>query len=290
MTDPKAITTYSLFGENTELADLLHIESIEARSSLHDWSLTPHRHARLHQLLTLTQGGGLATLDGNEQDLHPPCMVNVPRGAVHGFQFSSDTRGWVLTLTSDLMDQVLGDSLDILTTLDRAAVTPLRDDLLQLLTAIRDAYDADGFARTPILRGLVGAITGTVAQCIGAQQSRDANPKAHQLFARFETLVNRDFRARRQVSDYARELAVSTTHLNRISHQATGQSASQLINERMLREARRLLIYTTLSAAQIAYELGYADPAHFSRVFARGTGLPPRRFRRQIIASGLPPE
>lgn len=46
----------------------------------------------------------------------------------------------------------------------------------------------------------------------------------------------------------------------------------------------------TMSAAQIAYELGYADPAHFSRVFARGTGLPPRRFRRQIITSGLPPE
>ncbi|ATG42157.1 transcriptional regulator, AraC family [Phaeobacter piscinae] len=290
MTDPKAITTYSLFGENTELADLLHIESIETRSSLHDWSLTPHRHARLHQILALTQGGGLTTLDGIEQDLHSPCMINIPRGAVHGFRFSSDTRGWVLTLTSDLMDQVLGDSSDIRTTLDRAAVTPLRDNLLRLITAIRDASGADGFARTAILRGLVGAVTGTVAQYIGAQQSRDANPKAHQLFARFETLVNRDFRARRQVSDYARELAVSTTHLNRISHQATGQSASQLINERMLREARRLLIYTTLSAAQIAYELGYADPAHFSRVFARGTGLPPRRFRRHVTAGGLPPE
>ncbi|ATF19694.1 helix-turn-helix domain-containing protein [Phaeobacter gallaeciensis] len=290
MTEPKAITTYSLFGENTELADLLHIESIEARSSLHDWSLTPHRHARLHQILTLTQGAGLATIDGIELGLHPPCMINVPRGAVHGFRFSSNTTGWVLTLTSDLMDQVLEDNLDILTPLDRAAVTPLRDDLLQLVTAIRGAYEADGFARTPILRGLVGAVTGTVAQCIGAQQSRESNPKAHQLFARFETLVNRDFRARRQVSDYARELAVSTTHLNRISHQATGQSASQLINERMLREARRLLIYTTLSAAQIAYELGYADPAHFSRVFARCTGLPPRRFRRHVTAGGLPPE
>ncbi|MFV1530011.1 MULTISPECIES: helix-turn-helix domain-containing protein [unclassified Phaeobacter] len=288
MSEEYAINTYSLFGEHGELADLLHIESIEARSSLHDWALKPHRHARLHQLIVLMRGSGEATLDGIAQQLTPPCVINVPRGAVHGFRFDSDTCGWVLTLTSDLIDQVLDDIPDVLTTLDRATITPLDAPLERLVESIRDAYETDGFARRQILRGLVDALTGTVAQSIGALRYRNASPKAHQLFAQFETLVNRDFRKRRQVSDYARELAVSTTHLNRICHQATGQPASQLISERMLREARRLLIYTALSAAEIAYELGYSDPAHFSRVFTRGTGLPPRRFRRDIIA-GKPP-
>jgi AraC family transcriptional activator of pobA len=50
----------------------------------------------------------------------------------------------------------------------------------------------------------------------------------------------------------------------------------------MLREARRMLLYTSLSAAQIAYELGFSDPAHFSRVFTKGTGMPPRRFRTRL--------
>jgi len=84
------------------------------------------------------------------------------------------------------------------------------------------------------------------------------------------------------LAEYARDLAVSPTHLNRIVHQVTGQSASHLVNERMLREARRMLLYTSLSAAQIAYDLGFSDPAHFSRVFTKGTGMPPRAFRKQL--------
>ncbi|MFS4581982.1 helix-turn-helix domain-containing protein [Phaeobacter sp. C3_T13_0] len=288
MNEKKGINTYSLFGENAELADLLHIESIQSRSSLHNWALKPHRHARLHQLLVIKKGGGQATFDGIKQTLTPPCMINVPRGSVHGFRFDPETRGWVVTITSDLMDQSLSGSPDVLTTLDRATVTPLENHLMHLIKSIRNAYEIEGFARAQILRGLVGAITGVVAHSIDAQQHRDTNPKTHQLFAHFETLVNRDFRKRHRVGDYARELAISATHLNRISHQATGQSASQLINERMLREARRLLIYTTLSASEIAYELGYADPAHFNRVFAKGTGLPPRRFRRHVTSGDQP--
>ncbi|WP_072506515.1 helix-turn-helix domain-containing protein [Phaeobacter porticola] len=282
MTSQNSINTYSLFGEFSELAGLIHVESIKARSALYDWSLKPHRHARLHQLLILTHGEGEATLDGIDLALSPPCTVNIPPGTVHGFRFAIETEGWVLTLTSDLMDQILSDGADVKTVLDRATIAPLNNHLLQLVGSIREANDLQGFARAQILRGLAGAITGLVAQSIDAQQNRHASPKTHQLFAGFQSLVDRDFRQRRQVRDYAAELAVSTTHLNRISHQATGQSASRLINERMLREARRLLIYTTLSAAQIAYELGYSDPAHFSRVFARSTGLPPHKFRRRV--------
>ena len=50
----------------------------------------------------------------------------------------------------------------------------------------------------------------------------------------------------------------------------------------MLREARRMLIYTNLTAAQIAYDLGFSDPAHFSRVFTKGTGTPPKLFRKMV--------
>ncbi|MBL6430691.1 MAG: helix-turn-helix domain-containing protein [Alphaproteobacteria bacterium] len=75
-------------------------------------------------------------------------------------------------------------------------------------------------------------------------------------------------------------LAVTAPHLSRVCRQARGRSASALIRDRQMLEARRLLAYTQIRVAEIAYELGYSDPAYFSRVFAAHTGLSPRAFRQ----------
>ena len=75
---------------------------------------------------------------------------------------------------------------------------------------------------------------------------------------------------------------MSPTHLNRLTRAATGDSALHLIEARTLGEARRNLAYTNLSIATIAYALGYADPAYFSRVFTRDAGVSPRAFRAQL--------
>ncbi|MEX0303360.1 MAG: helix-turn-helix domain-containing protein [Leisingera sp.] len=279
------INSYNLFGETAELADILHIETIRARSEQHDWELRPHRHARLHQLLVLTGGGGAAEIDGISHTLAPPCMINVPRGVVHGFRFDSGTGGWVITLTSDLLDQNLTPGEGVRALLDQAAVLPAPAGLQDQAEQLFGEYSRREYGRAQLLRGLVLSMTALAARAIAGALQRDPQAQASPLFARFEALVERDFRRRRALSEYARELAVSPTHLNRIAHQATGQPASALVNARVLREARRLLIYTNLTAAQIAYELGFTDPAHFSRIFAKGTGMPPRKFRQQLAQS-----
>ncbi|WP_298213342.1 hypothetical protein [Acidovorax sp.] len=58
--NPSSIQPYSLFGESQHLPDVLHCETITARSVLHDWELAPHRHQRLHQVLLIESGGGVA--------------------------------------------------------------------------------------------------------------------------------------------------------------------------------------------------------------------------------------
>jgi AraC family transcriptional activator of pobA len=282
MVQPSQISSYNLFGETAELADVLHVETIRSRSALHDWQLKAHRHARLHQLLFLTQGSGLAEIDGKSQPIPSASFVNIPRGVVHGYDFAPETHGWVVTLTSDLLDHCLQASEGVRAPLEQPAVLSLPPALRALAEQLFDEYHRQDFARAQVLRSLAGALIGLAARAIfdadSANQHRSGNP----LFIRFEALIERDFRKRRPLADYARDLAISPTHLNRIAHQSAGQSASRLINDRMLREARRMLIYTDLSAAQIAYDLGFADPAHFSRVFAKGTGTPPRLFRQQV--------
>ena len=82
--------------------------------------------------------------------------------------------------------------------------------------------------------------------------------------------------------NYAAALSITPTHLSRIARTATGQAASQLILERIVREARRNLVYTNLPVSTIAFALGFNDPAYFSRIYTAATGRSPRAFRAQL--------
>lgn len=280
--DSTAIRNYNLFGETAEVPDVVHCETIPERSELHNWELRPHRHARLHQFLILCSGGGSARIEGQIVPLIPPVLINMPRGFVHGFRFQQGTEGWVITLSADLVDESLHEREGLRALLAKPRAAPLPPELETLARRIQTEYHNRDFARAQILRSQAGALLGLAARAIHVDQ---APPDPHAdapLLRRFEVLVEQNFRQRLPIADYAARLAVSSTHLNRVIRRATGRPASALIAERMLREARRLLIYTNLSAAQVGYELGYADPAHFSRVFARGTGMPPRAFRQRM--------
>jgi AraC family transcriptional activator of pobA len=114
-----------------------------------------------------------------------------------------------------------------------------------------------------------------------------ANPADHVvgqrrlLITRFNDLVERRFREDQSVAEYARALHVSESRLRNATLAVTGQPPIQLIHARILLEAKRQLHYTDSPISEIAWALGFGDPAYFTRFFSRRTGLSPRAFRRQ---------
>ncbi|MGY3560472.1 AraC-like DNA-binding protein [Bradyrhizobium sp. USDA 4463] len=122
---------------------------------------------------------------------------------------------------------------------------------------------------------------GLVARALTRDSGSSGNSESN-LFRRFEALLEQHHLERWTVADYADALAITPTHLNRITRAATGDTASHLILNRLVREARRNLVYTNLPVSTIAYALGFEDPAYFSRVYAAATGLSPRAFRAQL--------
>ena len=133
-----------------------------------------------------------------------------------------------------------------------------------------------------MLRGLGAALLGAAARLGGRGATPAADMAESHLLKRFESLLESRYREHWRVADYARALAVTPTHLSRVTRAATGEPASRLIDARVVREARRHLVYTNLSVSAIGDALGFADPAHFSRVFARVAGQSPRAFRQQL--------
>ncbi|PWV53876.1 AraC family transcriptional regulator [Chitinophaga sp. S165] len=113
-----------------------------------------------------------------------------------------------------------------------------------------------------------------------ADDSRVMDTNAH-LVSRFYKLVGKSFLSLRQVTDYAKMLHVTPNHLNRVVKSVTNQTASDAISNMLAQEAKVLLKSTTLSAAEIAYQLDFSEPAAFSRFFKKVTGLTPLMYRQQ---------
>ncbi len=279
---PTTIHSYSLFGESTQLPDVLHCETIAARSVLHDWELAPHRHARLHQVLLVASGGGVASLDGAEHPLAPGALVNVPPGHVHAFRFEPGTNGWVATMADVLLDELFVRVGDLRSDIGQACVLPADSVLQQLMQQIWQEFSSEQRGRALILRGLGTTLLGRLARALAADPQRADNLQDSNLVQRFRALIDQHFQEQWSVADYARALSISPTHLSRLARAATGQSALRMIDARTLREARRHLAYTNLSISTIAYALGFSDPAYFSRVFTQDAGLSPRAFRDRL--------
>ena len=97
---------------------------------------------------------------------------------------------------------------------------------------------------------------------------------------RLRAAIERDWRRHLPADHYARACGLSASHLRSKLRHATGRSLRQLLRERVLLEAKRELLHSELSVAEIARHCGYDDPSHFGRVFRRETGCAPLHYRR----------
>lgn len=281
-TGRSAIQSYNLFGETRDVPDVIHCETIAARSVLHDWELAPHRHARLHQVLLVERGGGEITIEGRRHPLRPMQFVNIPTGAVHGFSFRPGTDGWVVTFVAEFLDQVLMPAEGLARVLGKAGVLRGTPQMRKITTEIFAEFGARHYARAHVLRALSATLLGLVARALAAEPGASARTPGADLVRRFEELLDAHFLEHWPVARYAEALKVTPTHLSRLMRETYGCPASQMIRDRMVREARRHLVYTNLSISQIAYALRFEDPAYFTRTFTQATGQSPRHFRSRI--------
>lgn len=282
---------FELYGEERRwpTPDLIHVESIAARSSLHDWEIKPHRHHGLLQLLWLRDGTGRWILDDRRGRLCAGSVVLVPQHCVHGFRFASDAEGLVLTIAYPLLARLEGSLGRDAMALAGAQVLALADDAVaieRLLLLLAAEFDAQRHHRALVLESLTVTVLASLMRIAEAAPAA-ANPGRAQVYlAKFSAEVERRFREHLPLSHYAGLLGISAAHLNALCRQHAGQSALDLIHARQGLEARRHLLHTAMTVREIADLLGFADPAYFTRFFRRLTGLSPREFRRQAVTVG----
>jgi len=287
-----ALPLFHLYGDppDDSAFDFIHIETIASRSSIHDWTIRAHRHRNLFQMLVIEKGGGEMSYETAIIPFSAPAAILVPATTAHGFRFKPKiTDGWVVSFTEDVADALGYQSGQALARLKAVAVNPLvplasAGEARRLSQLCADLYEEDSVAREGYrlaMRAQLALIAIEVVR-LGVSRARSGSVTLTRADARVEQLrrlVDEYFRKERLISFYAEKLAMTADRLNDHVKRATGVTAGHLIRQRVLTEAKRQLVFTNQPIHEIAYDLAFSDPSHFTRFFRKQTGATPQAFR-----------
>lgn len=282
MSATSQIPVFNLFGETGAFPDVVHCERIRARALRHDWQISQHRHSNMVQLFQMEHGAATVRIDGREYQLKDEEFLFIPVQSVHGFSFRQGSEGLVMSFPLSLMSGWAAAQSDVMRYLSQP-VHAGTDALMQtLIAALTEAFAQTGTFRASILaaisHGLMVAVAGIAA---GQDQARE--PLSQRRMAEFDRLLRANLSAKSGAAELAGALGITPGHLNRICRAATGTSATAYIETMRMSEASRLLAFTQLSVAEIAYRLGYEDPPYFSRRFRNHSGETPSAYRARLV-------
>jgi AraC-like DNA-binding protein len=241
----------------------------------------PHRHNGYFELIYLTAGEGVHAIDHRQYVVTPPTLFVIRKDQVHCWDLTSPGEGYVLILRKELVDQIKDRQLrglfaaiskhNCLHLENARSVTPLWEILLDTLPPGRDTIPE---AAEWLLKALLGLLMEKTKPMV--RPVRDSGG----FYEQFLHLLEEGSNLKRTVRYYAALLHTTPQNLNNACRKTAGRSATDVLEEALLDEARRLLLYTPGTVAEIAFALDFKDPSHFVKYFKRLTGQTPHSFRK----------
>lgn len=267
-------------------SEFIQVERIEDRSKLSDLEIHEHFHSELVQLFFIATGDGMLIIGPERLSLSTPCLIFIPANTRHGFHFDPATTGLVLTLNEHLFIQCLQEIPDILMKLNhvhRFTLDHSSQEYNQVLFWMKHIsaciIDVLPFRQMRV-SALLKLLFIDVNVCFAPAQSTTTPETGYlQHFQQFQRLLRQTIHGTLPVKRYAEELGISSVHLNRVCQSLVGKSATEIINDLVVKEAKNYLLNTRYRISEIAYLLDFHDPAHFSRFFKQQVGVTPREFR-----------
>lgn len=214
-------------------------------------------------------------------------------GQVHSWHFEKGVQGYVINFSDTFFRSFLlavnylerfgflsGTACESCFLLPRGIREKVIAELEELLQIARQPYDKNNedWFKTVLLK-----LFFTIDNAGNAAVKKAAHPLKQQLFNDFKRLIEKHYATMKLPKEYAALLHITANHLNVLCNEIAGISSGRLIRDRLLLEAKRLLVNANLSIAQIAGELSFEDNSYFNRFFKKYEGITPNEFRKQFI-------
>ena len=272
------------YGKNL-LIDLIRLESLEKYIN------TDSSHSLSYFDITLITGGeGQFFLDGNKYVLEKGLVIFSSPGQIRKWNFNKVPNGYVLIfekafLTSFFSDPRFINKLsyfnrdlkDYSLRLGRTDITSIVDIFESIEIEIKNFKNNDEH----ILRALLYQVLIWLNRKYDTSKLPINHTPDNRHISKLIVLVSEKFKQEHSVSFYANELNISKGHLNDLSKSVLGISAKKYISEKIMAEAKRLLILSDSPVSDIALELGFIDTSYFIKQFKSETGKTPLFFRKE---------
>ena len=285
MSQKAVIPSFFLFGEplRTVEGKFLHLEALDDRTRPNDWNIRAHAHVDLNHLFHITSGGGVMYVDAEMISFAAPCLLLAPSGVVHGFAYEVETTGSVLTIADSYLRDLTEREPDfgsLFRVPCQVSLGPESRIVVSLESLSRELVWTAPGGGAAVEAHLLTVLVETLRLLVHARATSPAMQSAQAtLVARFRELIEAHYRAGLSMEAYAERLGVTVARLRATCLKFAAASPLRLVQDRMMLEARRALLYSNMTIAEVGYHLGFEDPAYFSRFFAKAEGRSPRAFR-----------
>jgi AraC family transcriptional activator of pobA len=241
----------------------------------------PHKHDAYFEVIYLSQGAGFHWIDMQKFQINPP-VVYFLSGQLHYWEMTTIPKGFVLLFKEEFFDFFKqGDLLNLIRTLEGTTEINLSEtfNLDFIFSEIVKEYKEPSANSSEIIMGYLQV---ALAKLLRNKQHHESSAVvgSDSTYRKFrQMLQNTHPVSNLKVNKVASALGVSPQNLNAILKKASGKSASELITEQVLLEAKRYLLHTDQTVSEIAFALNFTDPSHFVKYFKKSTGETPQTFR-----------
>lgn len=251
----------------------------------------PHRHDNFYEVLLITQGSGVNKIDFTEYEIKPGAVFFVSPGQVHDLSYSDDIQGMIFLFSAEFYllnkpdKNKLFDYPFFYSLLNRQSAIYLEHNPCEELNRMFLLAKEESVAKKHAYREIVLSFLDIILNYCKRSfpDSEFIKPsKGIILVKKFKQLIEENSKKNLGVKDFAELLKVTPNHLNDTVKQLTGKNAGALMDEKLILEIKRMLIYTTLNITQISNEFNFADQSYFSKYVKKHTGYTPEAIRKSL--------
>ena len=265
---------------------------LEKHKNLH----FPHKHSFYH-LVLFTKGSGTHSIDFNTFKVEPHQVYFMVPGQVHSWDFEGEVDGYLIHFSPEFFQSFLlmndylqqfsffsGNANDAVINL-HAAIQP---KVIVLFEDIIAESEDPGRLGPDLIRVLLLQVFILIARQEPDSPHKQPSAYNYTLLKNFRQLIENNFTTLRLPKDYAQLLYITPNHLNALCNDMLGISAGEVIRNRVLLEAKRLLTIPDLGVAEIGYRLDFNDNSYFTKFFKKYTGSTPEEFRTNTLKKQTP--
>lgn len=277
-----------LYGENNSivLPNFIQSEALQTRSKLYDWEINEHLHTDLYQVFVIESGSGILVSENKKFEIESPCVILIPSNTLHGFHFQPEIVGEVITFSDSFLENIFRNSPKILLEFNQLKQLSLENnfEIFQQIKIINNQITKElheeNTEKQIVLQALFQLLFISFYR-ISLSLKNDITQSDNRTLKYFQVFLKSIKKSQgKSITEYARELNITSVHLNRICQSLVQKSALQIVQDYLITEAKKYLLNTDYSISEVSYFLNFKDPAYFTRLFKKQTGVSPSEFRK----------